>query len=131
MSPVADPCSLALTLGRILLEHKAEGMVLLDVRGLASYTDFMLILSGRSTRQLMALAEHLLRQTRELKIKPFSQEGRTQGRWVLLDYGSVVVHLFLDEVREYYDLESLWSEAGRYSWRADDPDPDIQKEEAR
>jgi len=128
VSPVEDPGSLALTLGRILLEHKAEGMVLLDVRGLASYTDFMLILSGRSTRQLMALAEHLLRQAKELKIKPFSHEGRTHGRWVLLDYGSVVVHLFLDEVREYYDLESLWSEAGRYSWRADDPDPDIPKE---
>ena len=130
MSRAEEPCSLALTLGRILLEHKAEGMVLLDVRGLASFTDFMLIISGRSTRQVMALAGHLLRQAKENKITPLALEGLSQGRWVLLDYGSVVVHLFLDEVREYYNLEGLWFEASRYPWRVEEPEPDIQLEEA-
>ncbi|MBW1712459.1 MAG: ribosome silencing factor [Deltaproteobacteria bacterium] len=111
-----ETTALALTLGRLAQERQAEDMVLLDVREFCSYTDFMLILSGRSSRQVQSLADHILRQAKKLGFKPVGREGVGQGRWVLLDYGPVVIHLFLEETRVYYDLEGLWSEAPKFEW---------------
>lgn len=116
MSRPSDSARLALKLGRLLLERKAEDMLLLDLRGLCSFTDFMFLLSGRSSRQVQALADHLLREGKGLKLRPLGHEGAEGGRWVLLDYGDVIVHIFLDELRRYYDLEGLWSEAPRFWW---------------
>jgi ribosome-associated protein len=92
---------------------KAMHAVALDVRELTSFADAFIICSGRSNRQVSAIAEHIERQLRGHKIKPLSVEGTGEGHWVLMDYGSVIIHVFLESVREFYDLEGLWSDARR------------------
>ena len=87
--------------------------VLLDVTGFASYTDFILILSGRSTRQVEAIAEAIQQNLKEERHDPLGVEGERGSQWMLLDYGDVVVHVFYHPLRDYYDLEGLWSEAPR------------------
>jgi ribosome-associated protein len=96
-----------------VLDRKAMQVVALDVRELTSIADAFIICSGRSNRQVSAIAEHIERQLRGHKIKPLSVEGTAEGHWVLMDYGHVVIHVFFDPVREFYDLEGLWSDARR------------------
>jgi ribosome-associated protein len=98
---------------RWALEKQALEPVLLDVRGLCSYTDYLLILGGRTSRQVKAVAEALLRGMRTEGYKPFGSEGLDESRWVLLDFGDVVIHVFQEDLREFYDLESLWVDAPR------------------
>jgi ribosome-associated protein len=96
-----------------VLGKKALHVVALDVRELTSIADVFIICSGRSNRQVSAIAEHIERQLRGHQIKPLSVEGTAEGHWVLMDYGHVVIHVFFDPVREFYDLEGLWSDARR------------------
>jgi ribosome-associated protein len=96
-----------------VLGRKALRVVALDVRELTSIADAFIICSGRSNRQVSAIAEYVERELRLLKIKPLSVEGAAEGQWVLMDYGSVIIHVFLESVREFYDLEGLWSDARR------------------
>ena len=96
-----------------VLDRKAMQVVALDVRELTSIADAFIICSGRSNRQVSAIAEHIERQLRGCKIKPLSVEGTAEGHWVLMDYGHVIIHVFFDPVREFYDLEGLWSDARR------------------
>jgi len=96
---------------KFVLERKAEDPVLLEVANLTTLTDFFLILSCKSTRQVQAVSRHLREKMGENGIKPLGVEGETEGHWVLLDYGDVVVHIFYEPVRRYYDLEGLWIEA--------------------
>jgi ribosome-associated protein len=93
----------------VLQEKKATDIVVLDVRGICTFTDYIIICTGMSDRQIKAMAEHVM----ENFGKPFGKEGIEQGRWVLLDYIDVVIHIFQDEVRHYYDMESMWFEAKR------------------
>jgi ribosome-associated protein len=93
------------------LDHKAQDLVLLDVREISSFADYFLICSGRSSRQVQGIADRLEEALRELGIRPLGVEGRREGHWVLMDYGDVIVHIFYGPVRDVYDLESLWSEA--------------------
>lgn len=95
------------------LEKKAEDPVLLDVRGLTSIADYFLILSGRSHRQVTAISEFVVKELKGLKIKPLSVDGIKEGHWVLIDYGHVVMHVFYDSIRRFYDLEGLWCDAKR------------------
>jgi ribosome-associated protein len=88
-------------------------VVALDVRDLTSIADVFIICSGRSNRQVSAIAEHIERELRKQKIRPLSVEGAVEGQWVLMDYGSVVIHVFYESVRQFYDLEGLWSDAPR------------------
>jgi ribosome silencing factor RsfS/YbeB/iojap len=92
-----------------LEETKARDIVVLDVRKLSSMTDFIIIATGSSDRQVRAIGEYL----RENVGKPFSTEGAEEGRWVLMDYFDVVVHIFQDELRRYYDIEGMWLNAKR------------------
>ncbi len=92
------------------LDTKAEELVLLDVRGLTTFTDYFLIMSGKSTRHVQALAETIESKLRSKRIKTSSAEGLQEGMWVLLDFDDVVVHIFYHEQRKFYDLEGLWSE---------------------
>jgi len=92
-----------------LEETKARDIVVLDVRKLSSMTDFIIIATGSSDRQVRAIGEYL----RENVGKPFSTEGAEEGRWVLLDYFDVVVHIFQDDLRRYYDIEGMWLNAKR------------------
>ena len=95
------------------LEKKAEGVVVLDLRGLTSIADAFIICSGRSNRQVSAIADNIQRFLRKQAIKPLSVEGQKEGHWVLLDYGHVILHVFYESTRVFYDLEGLWADARR------------------
>jgi ribosome-associated protein len=96
-----------------VLGKKAETVVVLDVRGLTSIADTFIICSGRSNRQVSAIADHVERFLKQQGIRPLSVEGRKEGLWVLMDYGDVIVHVFYEETRSFYDLEGLWVDAKR------------------
>ncbi|MGB3212248.1 MAG: ribosome silencing factor [Desulforhopalus sp.] len=91
------------------LDTKAEELVILDVRGLTTFTEYFLIMNGKSTRHVQALAETIESKLRSKRIKASSAEGLREGMWVLLDFDDVVVHIFYHEQRKFYDLEGLWS----------------------
>jgi len=96
------------------LEKKAINVRILKVEGLSSVTDYLLIASGRSDRQVQAVAEAVrLGLKKNHDTPPLAVEGMQEGRWVLIDYGDVVVHIFQEPVREFYDLEGLWREAAQ------------------
>lgn len=96
-----------------VLGKKAEAVVVLDVRGLTSIADTFIICSGRSNRQVSAIADHVQRFLKQQGIRPLSVEGRKEGLWVLMDYGDVIIHVFYEETRSFYDLEGLWVDAKR------------------
>lgn len=98
-----------------VLGRKAEGVVMLDVGGLTSLADTFIICSGRSNRQVTAIAEHVRTELKKQNIALLSIEGLKEGHWVLMDYGGVVIHVFYDPVRKFYDLEGLWADAPRIS----------------
>ncbi len=95
------------------LEKKALMPVLIDVSSMASYTDFIGIVSGRSDRQVEAIADAVSQLMKSRGRRVIGHEGSGGGRWTLLDYGEIVIHVFYHPVREFYDLESLWIDAPR------------------
>ncbi len=103
---------IALTAAHYALDKKGENLLLLDLNERSSLTDYLLLISGRSDRQVQAIAEQIRTEFKhQHQLLPLSVEGMEQGRWVLLDYGAVTIHVFQQPVREFYDLEGLWSEA--------------------
>lgn len=94
-------------------EKKAQDLVILDVRGLTSIADVFIICSGRSNRQVNAIADAAVASLSKHKIKPLSVEGTQEGHWVLLDYGHVIIHVFYEPIRKVFDLEGLWADAKR------------------
>jgi ribosome-associated protein len=96
-----------------ILGKKAESVVVLDVRGLTSIADVFIICSGRSNRQVSAVADHVERFLKKKGVRPLSIEGRKEGHWVLMDYAHVIIHIFYTETRSFYDLEGLWVDAKR------------------
>ncbi|MCY4106071.1 MAG: ribosome silencing factor [Chloroflexi bacterium] len=111
--PAADSLALARQVAAVLEEHKASDIVLLDLRPEGLIADFFVIASGSSARQLRALSEHIQEGARQQAGRRIMlhREGEATSGWILLDYGAVIVHLFLPEQRAYYDLESLWEPA--------------------
>jgi len=95
------------------IEKKALNPVLLELKEITSFTDYFLLLSGKSDRQVQAIAQAIEEEMEKQGIHPLGQEGKTEGRWVLMDFGDVVVHIFLEPVRAFYDLEGLWIDAPR------------------
>ena len=89
----------------------AEDIVLLDLRGLAPFTDYFVIMSAESSRQIQALEEDLTRSLKDAGVPRHRREGTSASGWVLLDFSDVIVHLFSPDEREFYDLESLWQRA--------------------
>ena len=105
---------LALKVAEAALEKKASRIEIIDVRGKVDYTDYVIVMSGRSDRQVAAIArgiEETLKK--EHRARCSGVEGLPQGHWVLLDFGDVVVHIFHQDTRGYYDLEALWLDADR------------------
>jgi len=100
-----------------VMGRKAEAVVALDVRDLTSIADTFIICSGRSSRQVSAIAEHVERFLKDNGIRPLSVDGRGEGHWVLMDYGDIIVHVFYEETRNFYDLEGLWVDAKRIASR--------------
>ena len=96
-----------------VMGKKALDLVVLDVRELTSFSDIFIICSGRSNRQVSAIADYVQVNLKKHDIKPLSVEGKKEGHWVLLDYGHVIIHVFYEPVRAFYDLEGLWIDAKR------------------
>lgn len=91
-----------------LEDDKAEDIVAIDLRGRSSEVDHMVVCSGRSTRQVLSIADKLLERLKQSRGIPAKAEGQSIGDWVLIDAGDVVVHIFRPEVREFYQLEKMW-----------------------
>ncbi|KPJ99665.1 MAG: ribosome silencing factor [Desulfobacterales bacterium SG8_35] len=106
---------LAKLCARAAIDKKAEDPVILDVRKLCSFTDFFVIISGRSSRHVQGLAEAIESALRSKRLSASNTEGLNEGTWVLLDYTDVVVHIFYSETRKFYDIEGLWHDAPRIS----------------
>lgn len=104
---------LAAACARVADATKAEDLVVLDVRGLSSFTDYFVIMSGRSTRHVQGLAEAIEGELRSKRVSSKHSEGLGEGIWVLLDFNDVVVHIFYRDKRAFYDLEGLWHDAPR------------------
>lgn len=102
-----------LLLTRLALEKKACDLVVMDVRGLTSIADYFIICSGRSDRQVQSIAQGLEENSAEHGSKPFAVEGASRGHWVLMDFSDVIVHIFYEPVRKFYDLDGLWGHAPR------------------
>ena len=108
------------------MEGKVKDLVVLDVRALSSFTDFIIIMTGTSDLHVIRTAQHIQEKLSEQDIRPLGIEGIAEGRWVLMDYGDVVIHIFLDAVRLFYDLEGLWHDVPKTQYddrgevRADD-----------
>ena len=98
---------------KAVLGRKALDVVMLDVGELTSLADTFIICSGRSNRQVSAIAEYIRTDLKKSSLIPLSVEGLKEGHWVLMDYGNVVIHVFYDPVRRFYDLEGLWADAPR------------------
>jgi ribosome-associated protein len=92
---------------------KALDIVVMDLRGMTAITDYFIICSGRSSRQVMAIADHIQKEMRDNRIRPLGVEGVGSGHWILLDYDHVVIHVFYDPIRRFYNLEGLWSDVPR------------------
>ena len=104
----------ALAVAEAGLDKKAVNVEIIDVLGKVDYADYLVVMSGRSDRQVAALARGIEEDVEEkTKTKCLGVEGASQGRWVLMDFGDVVVHIFHEDVRGYYDIESLWMDAAR------------------
>lgn len=109
----ADTAELAHRIVEIASDKKGNDIVLLRTAELTTMADFFVICSGRSDRQVQALAGAIVDELRRDGIRPIGTEGRASARWVLLDYGAVIVHVFAPDEREFYGLERLWGQAAQ------------------
>jgi ribosome-associated protein len=110
---IGETRALAVAAVEAALDKRALDPVLIDVSSMGSYTDFIGVVSGRSDRQVDAIAEAIGMAMKARGRYPLGREGSGTGRWTLLDFGAFVIHVFYHPVREFYDLESLWIEAPR------------------
>ncbi len=109
---------MVVTAAKAASDKKGEDTVVLEVGSVLAITDAFVITSGANSRQVKTIAEEVERKIDEAGgPKPLRIEGLDDARWVLMDYGDFVVHVFLDEVRRYYELERLWSDAPRLDWQ--------------
>lgn len=98
-------------ISQIVADKKAMDVVVLDMADASSITDYFLICSGGSQRQVQAIADAIDEQLKQAGITSLGVEGYREGHWILMDYGDVIVHVFSQETREFYDLERLWANA--------------------
>jgi ribosome-associated protein len=113
-APDSGAKRVALAIAEAGLDKKAVNVEIIDVLGKVDYADYLVVMSGRSDRQVAALARGIEEDVEaKTKTKCLGVEGASQGRWVLMDFGDVVVHIFHEDVRGYYDIESLWMDAAR------------------
>jgi ribosome-associated protein len=94
-----------------LEDAKAKDVVMLDVSKISDFTDYMVVASGTSNRHVSSVADRVVDKLRELGLRPIGVEGQKTGDWVLVDFGDVVVHVMREQVRDFYNLEKLWSDA--------------------
>jgi ribosome-associated protein len=109
----AETEELVRTAARAASDKKASEMVMLDLRKVASFTEYFLICTGGSSRQVQAIADAMEEELRRVGKRPLHIEGRSGAEWILLDYGDFIAHVFTGASRRFYDLERLWRDAGR------------------
>lgn len=114
-----DSKEIAILCARIADAKKAEDILIFDVRRLTFITDFFVICNGSNKRQLQSIAGEIELRLHSHGIHGVGIEGYTDGRWILMDYGNVVIHLFDREMRLFYDLELLWGDAPKLLWKPD------------
>jgi ribosome-associated protein len=107
----------AIEAARLAHDRHCTDIVVLDLKGVSPVADYFVIATGTSDHQCKSIADEILSQAREYKQSKFGRAGYEQGRWVLLDFVTVVIHLFDEEMREYYDLEMLWGDAKKIRWQ--------------
>ncbi len=95
------------------MSRKAENIIVLDVHNLTSYTDHIIIMTGNSARQVSSMGEYIYKTMKNAGNAPIGFEGIKEGKWALLDFGDVIIHVFDEETRDLYDIEGLWSDALR------------------
>lgn len=113
--------ALALACAEAAADKKAEDIIILDLRGISSFTDFFIVCSASSDPQLKAIASSIRETMREKGSRALNEEGFPASQWVAIDFGEVIVHLFHSEKREFYNLESLWKDAPRIPFTAGVP----------
>jgi ribosome-associated protein len=113
LAPVLDRACLS---ARVAADHKARNVVVLDMRGITPLYDFFVIATGSSRRQIHTLAEEIDAALHAAGDRRLAIEGYESSKWVVQDYGDIVVHLFDASTREYYNLEDLWADAPQIDW---------------
>ncbi|TYP57583.1 ribosome silencing factor [Thermosediminibacter litoriperuensis] len=108
---IKNPRNVALIAAKILSDKKAEDLVVLDISSISIFADYFVIATGRSSIHVRALADEVEEKLSENGCKIIGKEGYEEARWVLLDFADVIVHIFDEAGREYYDLERLWADA--------------------
>ena len=116
---MTDSRSLAVLAARVAATKQGEAVVVLDVRELISITDYFVIVSGASDRQVKTIAEDVVKELKSNGARPVRTEGEPGARWVLVDFVDLVVHVFHEEERAFYRLENLWQDAPVVDWEAD------------
>jgi len=112
--PEADDLEKLMIAATAASERKALEMVALDIRKIASFAEYFLVCSGTSTRQVQAIADEVMEKLREQRdARPLHTEGYETATWILLDYGDLIVHVFTEDSRQFYQLERLWRDAER------------------
>ena len=110
-TPALDARERALLLCGFALEKKAQDLTLLEVGELTTIAEYFIICSGRSDRHVQSIAEGIKEDGRSHGLRPISSEGAARGQWVLMDFSDVLVHIFYEPVRRFYDLDGLWASA--------------------
>lgn len=119
--PIVTPRQTAISCASVCQDKKASDIVVLDVRKLTPIADYFVICSTTNERQSRAISEELRDLMRKHGRRELGIEGVRDGRWILQDFGDVVVHVFLESLRRFYDLDGLWSEARRVRWEKSRP----------
>ena len=94
---------------KVLLDNKAKDIIKIDLKNKSSMAEFMIVCSGTSNRHVISLSNYIVEELKKENLKTLNVEGKRNGDWVLVDAGDVIIHLFRNEVREYYALEKMWS----------------------
>lgn len=115
MGTISDP-KFAKEAARIASDRKAEDVTVMDLRGISPVTDYFVICTGTSDRQMRAICDEIREYGQRIGLRSIGVAGYDTGQWILIDFVNVVVHIFTPEHREYYDLELLWGDAPRVDW---------------
>jgi len=116
---------------RLADDKKGKDILVLKLSGLTDITDYFVLASGTSERHIKTIVDSVTKGMKEEGIRPHTIEGYYEGRWAVIDYQSVIVHVFLENLRELYDLESLWIEAERYRLNKENKELEVENEKTR
>ncbi|MEN6615945.1 MAG: ribosome silencing factor [Syntrophorhabdus sp.] len=114
--------------GKLADDKKAIDIIIMDMAGLTDIADYFVIASGTGERHVRTIADGIRDGMKEQQARPAAAEGYDEGRWIILDYQNVIVHIFLQSLRELYDLESLWIEAKKQRIKIENKDIEVGNE---